>query len=83
MYDFRCSECSQTFETFARIEETSGFCPDCGALARRLISTPRIALDGTDPAFTTEWDRWAKKHEQAAKRAYARDDIGGRFHGDN
>lgn len=83
LYDFKCRDCGESFEGFAKISEREKDCPNCGGVAARQVSTPRIGLDGTDPAFPTAWDRWAKQHEDAAKRAYQRDDLGGQYHGDN
>ena len=83
LYDFYCNKCQTGFEAFAKMKQMDTTCPNCGATAGRCLSTPRICLDGTDPAFSTAWDKWAKNHEDAAKRAYKRDDLGGRFHGDN
>lgn len=83
LYDFYCRKCHQTFEGLAKIKQTVKECPTCGGNAGRVLTAPRIKLDGTDPAFQTAYDRWAKVHEDAAKRAYKRDDIGGKYHGDN
>ena len=83
LYDFWCKHCKASFEAFAKIKEMRKDCPHCGKPAGRCLSTPRIKLDGCDPAFSTEWDKWAKKHEQAARIADKRDDYGGQYHGDN
>lgn len=83
MYDFVCAKCRETFEKFAKLKDTGATCPHCGGEAVRKVSTPRIKLDGTDPSFPSAWDSWGRKHEQAAKRAYKREDLGGRFNGDN
>ena len=83
LYDFYCSKCHHGFEAFAKIKQTRVECPQCGGPAGRCVSLPRIKLDGTDPAFSTAYDQWARVHEQAAKVAYKRDDIGGDHHGDN
>ena len=83
LYDFYCSKCKQTFEAFAKMKEMQKECPGCGAKAGRSLSVPHFKLDGTDPAYSTAWDKWAKQHEDAAKRAYKRDDLGGKYHGDN
>jgi len=83
LYDFFCSHCGKTFEAFAKMKEMQKPCLNCGKTCGRCLSTPRIALDGTDPAFSTAYDQWARKHEQAAKIAHKRDDYGGNYHGDN
>jgi predicted nucleic acid-binding Zn ribbon protein len=48
-------------------DRLSATCPSCGAEAKFQISAPRIALDGTDPAFPGAWDKWEKKREQKLK----------------
>ena len=83
LYDFFCNHCGTSFEAFAKMKEMRTQCPQCGKPAGRCLSTPRIALDGTDPSFSTAYDKWAKNHEQAAKIAHKRDDLGGNYHGDN
>lgn len=83
LYDFYCNKCKSAFEGFAKMKEMQKTCPNCGANAGRSLSVPHIALDGTDPSFSTAWDKWGKRHEDAAKRAIKRDDIGGKYHGDN
>ena len=83
LYNFYCSKCHTSFEAFAKMKDTDTQCPNCGGVAGRTLSMPRIKLDGTDPAFSTAYSRWAKVHEDAAKRAHKREDYGGNHHGDN
>jgi len=42
-------------------------CPECGKIAKQKISTPRIALDGTDPSFPGAYMAWEKKHKDQLK----------------
>lgn len=83
LYDFYCSHCEASYEALAKVKEMYKECPRCGKMGGRCLSVPRIKLDGTDPAFSTAYDKWAKTHEQAAKIAHKRDDYGGDYHGDN
>ena len=70
MFDYKCSVCSETFETLAKAEEEVP-CPKCQGHTERLVSAPRIALDGCDPAFPTAWGKWEKtRKEKAKKQAY-------------
>ncbi len=40
-------------------------CSWCGDLMQRIISGTSFKLDGTDPAFPTAYDKWARQHEKA------------------
>lgn len=70
-YDFECSQCKEVFEEWVDgpINEPVKPvpCKECGAEAHKTITPVRFALDGTDPAFPTEWDKWAKRREQKIK----------------
>ena len=68
LYDWRCTECNLKYEGMAKMVELKGTCPECGSESKRLISTPRITLDGTDDAFSTAYDKWGKIHEDEHKR---------------
>ena len=84
LYDFNCEHCGATFEGLAKLGANAKKCPHCGSDAKRVpMAMPHIRLDGTDPAFSTAWDRWAKVHEAEHKRAIKRDDFGGKYRGDN
>jgi hypothetical protein len=52
-------------------------CPCCTEWSTRLISTPRINLEGFTGAFPGAADKWvrtrAKKHKQATKLAAEKD----------
>jgi putative FmdB family regulatory protein len=83
LYNFYCNFCATPFEGFAKMTQTQKECPNCGKTAGRCLSMPRIKLDGCDPSFSTEYGKWAKRHEQAARIARKRDDFGGEYNGDN
>lgn len=70
LYEFKCEDCEHTFEVLTALESRHQIepCPKCGYDSRMVISPVRSQLDGTDPAFSTAWDRWARIHEQEAKR---------------
>ena len=65
MFEFKCSE-EHITESFVGYETTQILC-DCGLEANRIISTPRISLDGTNPDFVSAYDRWARVREEKAK----------------
>lgn len=45
-------------------------CPHCHNDASRIISSPRIRLEGLSGAFPSAYDAWARKHEEASRVAY-------------
>lgn len=61
IFEFQCRECSNTFEKLTEyIKETE--CPSCGAMADKIISAPRISLEGISGAFPGASWAWEKKH---------------------
>lgn len=64
--DFKCDN-GHLFENFVEQDVTTSRC-GCGANAKKIVSVPKFALDGTDPGFPTAFDRWAKDHEEGAKK---------------
>lgn len=73
MYEFKCSEEHLT-ERFVDYETTIVDC-ECGKVANRIISSPRISLDGTDPIYVSAYDRWAKRHEEKTKQEVKRNEA--------
>lgn len=68
IFEFRCVK-DHTTEKFVDDEVKSIECPHCRNEAVRIISSPRIQLEGISGAFPTAYDAWARKHEQAARVA--------------
>ena len=66
MYEFRCND-GHISESLVDYETTEKTCAVCEQKAFRIISAPRIELDGTDPIYVTAYDKWAKRHEEKAK----------------
>jgi len=62
--DFDCPECGNVEERFVPSETQTVKCKVCDADAKRIISGTSFRLDGTDPAYPTAWDKWAKQHEK-------------------
>lgn len=73
MYEFMCSNGHIT-ESYLdeSIRETT--CSTCGNDASRIISMPRISLDGTDPVYVSAHERWARNREEATKMANKRNE---------
>jgi len=68
VFDFLCPKCNRVEEKFVESWDSEGICRICEGPEIKLISSLNFKLDGTDPAYPTEWDRWARIHEQEAKR---------------
>ena len=68
IFEFRCVK-DHTTEKFVDDGVRSVECPHCHNEASRIISSPRIKLEGITGAFPSAHDAWARKHEEAA-RAY-------------
>jgi hypothetical protein len=66
MFEFQC-EAGHITERYISYEVVCVPCEACGNDANRIISTPRIVLDGTDPVYVSAHDAWARKHEEKAK----------------
>jgi hypothetical protein len=71
MFEFRCGEGHIT-EEYIDSEVNAIECPVCQCMSLRIISAPRIALEGITGDFPTAADAWAKKHEEATRIAYKR-----------
>jgi hypothetical protein len=67
MYEHMCPAGHIT-EHYVSYEMTEMPCTVCGTDASRIISAPRVELDGTDPVYVSAYDRWAKRHEDKAKQ---------------
>lgn len=69
IFEFRCVK-DHTTERFVDEEVKVIECPHCRNDASRIISTPRISLEGITGAFPSASDAWARKHEEANRVAY-------------
>jgi uncharacterized protein (UPF0212 family) len=74
IFEFRCVK-DHTTERFVDDEVRSIECPHCHNEASRIISTPRIALEGITGAFPSAADAWARKHEEANRVAYKKSEY--------
>lgn len=76
LFEFVCSKGHLT-EKYIDDEIRAISCPLCGEQSVRLISTPRINLEGFTGAFPGAADKWlrirAEKHKQATKLAAEKD----------
>jgi hypothetical protein len=69
IFEFLCPKGHVT-EKYVDDEVKVVECPHCRNDASRIISTPRIRLEGITGAFPSASDAWARKHEEANKVAY-------------
>jgi len=65
-FDFRCLTCDLKSELLVK-SDAKPPCPSCGGDTKRLISAPTIGIDGKDPSFPGEYERWDKKRIKKAK----------------
>jgi len=69
IFEFRCAK-EHITEKLVDDEIRSIECPHCRNEASRIISSPRISLEGITGAFPSAFDKWARKHEEATRVAY-------------
>ena len=62
LFEFQCRECKETFEEYTEYKKESS-CPLCQALADKIISAPRVSLEGISGAFPGAAWAWEKKHK--------------------
>ena len=69
IFEFRCVKDHLT-EKLVDDGVRSIECPHRRNEASRIISSPRISLEGITGAFPSACDAWARKHEEATRVAY-------------
>jgi hypothetical protein len=67
MFEFVCVK-GHTVDRFVDTEVRTVECPHCHNDASRIISSPRIALEGITGAFPDAAARWARLHTEAARK---------------
>jgi hypothetical protein len=68
-FDFRCSQCNNTFDDLVKPDIFEIPCPECQAPAARCVSTPRLdPRMGFDPDFATSGDKWKKMNKQKTQQ---------------
>jgi hypothetical protein len=65
-FDFECEQGHKT-ERFINSEIREIPCPMCGKQAHRLISTPRVSLDGISGDFPGAADKWVQRRAEKLK----------------
>ena len=74
LYQCECSRCKKQFEELIAYKDRNKHipCHFCEGYAKRVVTPVRFKLDGTDPAYTTAWDKWERIH----RKEHARDPSG-------
>ena len=67
IFEFQCNNCSNVFEQYIDDSLKTTKCPICGSEATRIISKPRIDLDGCSGDFPTASDGWVSRRESHMK----------------
>lgn len=65
LFEFQCRDCKEIYEEYTEYKLVST-CPLCNADADKIISTPRIALEGISGSFPGAAAAWEKKRKQKA-----------------
>lgn len=63
LFDFSCG-CGNLFEALAQKDSREKDCPQCGMVAKRVISPVRCSLDPTSGHFPGATEKWIKAREQ-------------------
>lgn len=63
LFEFKCSSCESIFEELTEYKLIST-CPSCNFTANKIISSPRIVLEGHSGSFPGAASAWEKKHKQ-------------------
>lgn len=59
MFDFECTNSHNT-EAFVEVDTKEVQCGECGEIATRILSSPRLGLDPICGDFPSATARWAK-----------------------
>lgn len=69
IFEFVCTgEDNHLFEKFTDEENRTVICPHCDELSNRIVSTPRIALDGCSGDFPGATISWERKRAEKLKQ---------------
>ena len=74
LYDWRCQSCNTKFEALEKMVTVGRDCPECGGVAKRLISAPRLdprmGLDPSNPTAAAKWERTNKQKTEQDKKFF-------------
>ena len=61
LYEFHCKGCVYTFEKLIEYTKVTN-CPQCDFDTNKIISAPKIMLEGVSGSFPSASAAWEKKH---------------------
>lgn len=67
IFEFECTSCSEVFEEYTEYKKETE-CPLCNSKALKLISTPRVSLEGYSGSFPGAAMAWEKRHRPIANQ---------------
>jgi putative FmdB family regulatory protein len=67
IFEFKCQKCKEIFDEYTEYKQHTE-CPLCGGQADKIISAPRIDLEGITGAFPGAAWAWEKKHRLPTNR---------------
>lgn len=67
LFEFRCTKCGFHQEEYTEYKKES-VCQECEGVAEKIISAPRIALEGYSGSFPGAAMAWEKKHRAKHSR---------------
>lgn len=62
IFEFKCAECGLVHEEYTEYKQVSQ-CPSCNGEADKIISAPRVKLEGITGAFPGASLAWEKRHK--------------------
>jgi putative FmdB family regulatory protein len=67
LFEFKCTKCSHIEEEYTEYKKES-ICPLCNSVADKIISAPRITLEGYSGDFPGAAMQFDKKHRDKLKQ---------------
>jgi len=67
LFDFQCDK-GHRFEEMTQPEVREVKCATCGRRAPRLMSAPRVSLEGISGDFPSAADKWVQRRESHMKK---------------
>ena len=67
LFEFKCTKCSHIDEELTEYKKES-ICPLCNSVSEKIISSPRITLEGYSGSFPGAAMQFDKKHRDKLKQ---------------
>lgn len=72
LFEFECEENHHITERLVVTECREATCSVCGNLAKRIVSSPQVKLEGITGAFPGAYDAWERKRAEKQKQEQKR-----------